>query len=76
MYLLSTLGGGQKVRRVYVRVRASIISGEELAKSDVEERESRREKKADDSRDASKKQVKCTVAAAPPLQFFHVAAKH
>jgi len=57
-------------------LRASIISGEELAKSDVEERESRREKKADDSRDASKKQVKCTVAAAPPLQFFHVAAKH
>ena len=57
-------------------LRASIISGEELAKSDVGERESMREKKAGDSRDAGKKRAKCTVAAAPPLQFFHVAAKH
>ena len=64
------------ITRCQLILRASIISGEELAKSYVQERESRREKKADDSRDASKKQVKCTVAAAPPLQFFHVAAKH
>jgi len=57
-------------------LRGSIISGEELAKSDVGERESRREKKAGDSRDVGKKRAKCIVAAAPQLQFFHVAAKH
>jgi hypothetical protein len=39
-------------------LRASIISDEEPATSDVWERESRREKKADDSRRAGKKQAK------------------
>ena len=39
------------------------------------ERESRREKKAGDSRDVGKKQAKYTVAVTPLLQFFHVAAK-
>ena len=46
-------------------LRASLINGEELAKSDVGERESRREKKAGDSRDAGKKRAKCTVVVAP-----------
>ena len=64
------------ITRCQLTLRASIISGEELAKSDGGERESRREKKASDSRDIDKKRAKCTVAAAPPLQFFHVAAKH
>jgi hypothetical protein len=56
--------------------RASIISGAELARSDLEERESRREKKASDSRDVDEKRVKCTVAAAPPVWFFRVAPPH
>jgi hypothetical protein len=54
-------------------LKASIISGEEPAKSVVGERESRREKKVGDSLDAGKKRAKCTVAVALPLRFFHVA---
>jgi hypothetical protein len=54
-------------------VRASIVAGEEPARSDVRVRETRREKKTSVSRDAGIERAYCTVAADPPLRFFHVA---
>lgn len=54
-------------------VRASIVIGEEPARSDVGVRETRREKKTSVSRNAGIERAYCTVAADPPLRFFHVA---
>ena len=57
-------------------LRASIITGQELTKSEVAAIKSKREKKIGDSRDAEEGRAKCTTVTALSIQLAHITVLH